>query len=266
MKVVSPHDALRSRAEQGTALILSLLLIFLLSMMGVALLMNSERSRAQVVHNLDNNLATYTALSAIEVASSQIHDFEFNPDTQLTADTAGDTSGLMRSFHFDNPQPAPSEPSGAPGLLGLGGSVSVGLEAAGVAANLNVSLPGSVESNLARVFGEDGSLPAKSAMLRRQDGAFSARSQRLSGGSWLVTTTGKWQREVVEFSVVLEPTPGVPFAVGLYGRESLVLQGPGEVTWINSDDENDIETPVVLEAGEDITVVKTPPPEIEDDE
>lgn len=234
----------RRRREGGSALIVSLVLTFLFLTLSAALLINVERSRAQMVHNLDNNRATYVALSAFEVASSQINDFEFNAETPLSVGIAGDAEGVMRSFHFDNPTGSPTGTNPS---------------------NSNVPLPGSLEGNLAAVVGADGDLPTKAAMLQRVDGSFAVRSLRLNDGSWLVTASGKWRREVAEFSIILVPAPGVPFAVGIYGRESLVLQGPGEVRWINSDDENDIDTPVVLEAGEDITVVKTPPPEPDDE-
>ena len=226
----------KQHKERGNSLFMCLIISSVFITLSLTLITSVDTNRRVVTHNTNQFLAHQAALVGMQVSIDLINEAYLEPLTSaLNIDTAGNIEGVGKSR---------SDPfvSGLPPVIG---HTRLG--------------QGAIEETIQefREIPFTGNMPSDNALLGEADGYFYVQSKRIED-SWELRIRGKWRTNVRRIRTLVTPEEGKPFRLGIYGTSSVVLDGPGVVDWINSDDPNDIDTPIVLDSGGDLTVVKDP--------
>lgn len=231
--------------SSGEALFVALVLVFILVGFTMTLLTAAQINNNAVRATSDKIHANYAALTALNIAVDQINEIIISNNPRLNEDSAGNFEGRARSV---------VHPDVAPAMNASGGYSSASMRSGG-------SIDNSVES-LVAISGATP-MPTGEVLLSRPDGSFAVRASRLADGSWKIFARAKHGQFVKRIVTLLTPDESSPFRVGIFGRDSVVVQGPGNIDWINTSNPLDTVIPTVLESGGTasgaLVVTKEPP-------
>lgn len=221
--------------ERGNSIVGALVMSFIFLSLSVTLLTSVQNNRSTVDNNMDKFHAKQAAITGMNIAIDQINDFVLNEETTLSF--SGGKFAILGNAR------SRSDPN----------VMSMNLPGSEIR-------PGSIEDTVMNVISVpyEGVPPVLSEVLKKENGFFYVQAERLADDSWKLRIRGKWRNNVKRFMTILVRDEGNPFSIGVYGASGVVVDGPGLIDWINSEDLNDETLPIVLESGGDLTIVKDP--------
>lgn len=222
--------------ESGNSLFMCLIISTVFITLSLTLITSVDVNKKTVTQNVDKFMAHQAAILGMQISIDMINEAFLDPVTSLLdVNTTGNIEGVAKSR---------SDPFIA-GLPPVSGHSRTG--------------QGAIEETIQefREIPFTGTVPTPAALRQQPDGYFYVQARRIQD-SWELRIRGKWRRNVRRIRTLVTPEEGKPFRLGIYGTSAVVVDGPGEIDWINTDDPLDIETPIVLDSGGDITVVKDP--------
>ncbi|MDF1660122.1 MAG: hypothetical protein P1V97_00020 [Planctomycetota bacterium] len=222
--------------ERGNSLFMCLIISSVFITLSLTLITSVDTNRRVVTHNTNQFLAHQSALIGMQISVDMINEAFLDPISSiLSVDTAGNIEGVGKSR---------SDPFVA-GLPPISGHTRLGL--------------GAIEDTIQdfREVPFTGIMPTQTQLEEKPNGYFFVQAKRIQD-SWELRIRGKWRKNVRRIRTLVTPEEGKPFRLGIYGTSSVVVDGPGNIDWINSEDLTDIDTPIVLDSGGNMTVVKDP--------
>jgi hypothetical protein len=217
----------KAKYPRANSLALVLFLIIILLGFGAVLFQSSQRNTNSVTGSEHTFRARRACESGINIAANLISDAVL---ADHTVTEAGNAQGVM-TFN-DAADPMTIE-KGDPAIKKLGFAIEFAeLTAVGTA------FPPRVED-----------------IKSKANGFFVTKSTRLAGDEWEVRSVGMWKGVIVRIRTVLVRSIGRPFQLGGLHAVSLVkiVGDKGKVTWINSDDADDSDVPVIINSDGDVS-------------
>lgn len=233
-----PNQDVKQHKESGNSLFMCIIISTIFITLSLTLITSVDTNRRVVTHNTNQFLAHQSALTGMQISVDMINEAFIQPEASvLNVDTTGNIEGVAKSR---------SDPFIA-GLAPVLGHARSG--------------QGAIEETIQefREIPFTGTMPTKADLDTRPNGYFYVQARRIQD-SWELRIRGKWRENIRRIRTLVTPEEGKPFRLGIYGTSSVVVDGPGNVDWINSEDPNDIETPIVLDSGGNMTVIKDPIP------
>lgn len=234
----------KQHKESGNSLFMCIIISSVFITLSLTLITSVDTNRRVVTHNTNQFLAHQSAVTGMQISVDMINeafleniiDPVLGPVLSLlNVNTAGNVEGVAKSR---------SDPfiSGLPPIIG---HTRAGL--------------GAIEETIQdfREIPFTGVMPTETALEAEPNGYFYVQARKIED-SWELRIRGKWRKNVRRIRTLVTPEEGKPFRLGIYGTSSVVVDGPGNIDWINSEDVNDIDTPIVLDSGGNMTVVKDP--------
>lgn len=232
------NQDVKQHKESGNSLFMCIIISTIFITLSLTLITSVDTNRRVVTHNTNQFLAHQSALTGMQISVDMINEAFIQPDISiLDVDTTGNIEGIAKSR---------SDPFVA-GFAPVLGHTRSG--------------QGAIEETIQefREIPFTGTMPTSAELDTRPNGYFYVQARRIQD-SWELRIRGKWRKNIRRIRTLVTPEEGKPFRLGIYGTSSVVVDGPGNVDWINSEDPNDIDTPIVLDSGGNMTVIKDPIP------
>lgn len=232
----NPKQDKEQHKESGNSLFMCLIISSVFITLSLTLITSVDTNRRVVTHNTNQFLAHQSALIGMQISVDMINEAFLEPVASLlNVNTTGNIEGVGKSR---------SDPFVA-GLPPISGHSRIG--------------QGAIEDTIQdfREIPFTGVMPTETQLEEKPNGYFYVQAKRIED-SWELRIRGKWRKNVRRIRTLVTPEEGKPFRLGIYGTSSVVVDGPGNVNWINSEDPSDIDTPIVLDSGGNMTVVKDP--------
>jgi hypothetical protein len=228
---IKPHK--EHSGNRGSSIFATLVIASIFISITIVLLNSTSVNKMTVTHNVDQFMANQAAILGMQISVDMINEAFYDPNSPLDPNTTGNIEGIARS------RSDPFVPNTANSVIS--------------------KRVGAIEHTIQefREIPFTGIMPTDEELLPQASGYFIVQAERIND-SWVLRIRGKQKKTIRRIKTIITPIPGRPFTIGVYGTSAVIVDGPGTIDWINSADQNDIETPVVLESGGDITVVKDP--------